>query len=227
MPFVDPPRLRRRIVLFESRQHPADQYFPSWQFERAGEEWSGTSRDATLPDEAIEVSLGYPWPPMIVVWAPQGHSVVQEDWRGLSESTSGAAVDPAAAVAVTLGETIAFLGRDHMHRPLAAVDQGPVDLKVQLLGAARPLWSALIADEQFAPGTGSQQPGALVLIDRGTRYLVRREFGQLPATPDTDLREPGLTRWVWDPGLGRISALAKVTTEPAYGPDRFSVLEVA
>ena len=136
-------------------------------------------------------------------------------------------VAPGAAAAVTLGETVAYLGRDATFHPLAAVDQGPVDLKVQILGAARPLWSVLIADEQFQPGTSAQQPTALVLIDRGTRYLVRREFGALPATPDTDKRETGLTRWIFDPALGRVAALSKVTTAPAYGADRFAILEVA
>ena len=135
--------------------------------------------------------------------------------------------DPASAAAVTLGETIAYLGRDATFHPLAAVDQGPVDLRAQLLGAARPLWSTLIADEQFAPGTSAQQPAGLVLVDRGTRYLVRREFGALPAVPDTDKREPGLTRWIWDPAIGRVASLSKVTTAPQFGVDRFAILEVA
>ena len=230
MPFVDPPRLRRRIVLFEARQHPRDQYFPSYRFDLAGELWDDTwPGGATLPDEATETSLGYPWPPMVVLWTAQGSAVVQVDWRALDPSMIGAAVDaPRNAAAVTLGDdTIAYLGRDAMFHPLAAVDEGPIDLRVQLLGAARPLWSVLIADEQFQPGTSAQQPTALVLIDRGTRYLVRREFGALPAIPDTDLREPGLTRWVWDEALGRVSALSKVTAAPAYGADRFAILEVA
>ena len=230
MPFVDPPRLRRRIVLFEARQHPRDQYFPSYRFDRAGELWGASwPGGATLPDEPTETLLGYPWPPMIVLWTAQGSAVVQLDWRALDSAAIGAAVvAPAAAAAVTLGDTtIAYLGRDSTFHPLAAVDQGPVDLKVQLLGAARPLWSVLIADEQFQPGTSAQQPTALVLIDRGTRYLVRREFGALPAIPDTDKREPGLTRWIWDEALGRVAALSKVTAAPAYGADRFAILEVA
>ena len=238
MPSVDPPRLRRRIVLFEGRQHPSDQYFPSWQFDRAGEAWTGADRPlATLPDEPTEAALGYPWPPWVAVWSPQGSSAVTLDWRALSASIaatglnegypSGAALDPATAATVKLGETVAYLGRDSTFHPLAAVDQGPVDLRVQILGAARPLWSTLLADEQFAPGTSAQQPAGLVHLDRGTRYLVRQEFGQLPAVPDTDKREPGLTRHVWDPAIGRVATLAKVTAAPAYGADRFAILEVA
>lgn len=182
-----------------------------------------------LPDEATETSLGYPWPPMIVLWTAQGSAVVQVDWRAVEPSIIGAAVvAPDNAVAVTLGDsTIAYLGRDDEFHPLAAVDQGPIDLKVQLLGAGRTLWSVLVADEQFQPGTSATQPVGLVLIDRGTRYLVRREFGALPAVPDTDKRETGLTRWIWDEALGRVSALSKVTAAPAYGADRFAILEVA
>ena len=231
MPSVDPPRLRRRIVLFEARQHPRDQFFPAYRFDRAGEDWSGASPSgATLPDEATETALGYPWPPMVVLWAPQGSAVLTLDWRGLDAATSGTALQIGQLgqfAAVTLGETIAYLGRDATFHPLAAVDDGPVDLRAQLLGAARPLWSTLIADEQFQPGTSAQQPSGLVLVDRGTRYLVRREFGALPAVPDTDLREPGLTRWIWDPALGRAAALSKVTTAPQFGADRFAIIEVA
>ena len=99
-------------------------------------------------------------------------------------------------------------------------------MKAQYLGAARQLWAALEADVQIVPGTGSQQPQGLVQPPRATRYLVRRAPGAPPLVPDTSFRETGLTRLVWDPDHGRLSALARVTTAPQYG-NHFAILEVA
>ena len=113
----------------------------------------GGASPRRFPTKTAETRLGYPWPPWIGVWAPQGHAALRFDWRGLAVAVATGAVDPAAAYPVELGGLTVYLGRDNAHRPLAAVaGTHRVDVKAQYLGAARQLWAALEADAQLVRG---------------------------------------------------------------------------
>ena len=85
MPLGEVPRLGRLLTLFEGRHHPPDMPFPAFTFTARGSWRSADSPiGAELPDQTAETRLGYPWPPWIGLWAPQGHAALRFDWRGLA-----------------------------------------------------------------------------------------------------------------------------------------------